>query len=61
MSEDIIVAIIGAAAVVIAAIIGLLKKSVGDKTTVTQRAKGNDITQIGVQIDKREERGKHER
>ena len=61
MSEDIIVAIIGAAAVVIAAIIGLFKKSGGNKTTVKQRAKGNDITQIGVQMEKSEERGKHER
>ena len=60
MSEGIIVAIISAAAVVIAAIIGLFKKIGGDKTTVKQRAKGNDITQI-VQIEKREERGKHER
>ena len=61
MSEGIIVAIISAAAVVIAALIGLLKKSGGDKTTVKQRAKGNDITQIGVQTEKREEHGKHER
>ena len=61
MSEGIIVAIIGAAAVVIAAIINLFKKNGGDKTTVKQRAKGNDITQIGVQIERKEERGKHER
>ena len=60
MSEGIIIALISASAVIIAAIIGLFKKASGSKTIVKQRAKGHDITQIGVQIERRE-RGKHER
>ena len=61
MNETIIAALIGAAGVILAAFIGLFKKSGGKKTIVRQRAKGNDITQIGIQIEKREARGKHER
>lgn len=60
MSEGIIVAIISASAVVVAAIIGLFKKGSGDKTIVKQRAKGNNTTQIGVQLEKRREPSKHE-
>ena len=60
MSEAIIVAIIGAAAVIIAAIIGLLKKINGNKTIIRQQANGKNIQQIGLQIEKRKERGKIE-
>ena len=60
MGEGVIIALISASAVIIAAIIGLFKKESGDKTVVRQRARGNGITQVGVQIDKREARDKHE-
>ena len=49
MEKDIIVAIIGAAGVIIAALIGLLAKSKEKSTKVKQKASGKNITQIGVQ------------
>ena len=50
MSEAIIVAIIGAVAVVIAAIISLFKKETkGDSSKIKQRIIGKDNTQIGIQ------------
>ena len=55
MSEAIIVAIIGAIAVVLAAIIGLFKKANGNKIVIKQKAKGNKTTQIGIQTTKKDE------
>lgn len=51
MSEGIIVAIIGAAAVVLAAIIGRNGLDRKNKITIKQTAKGNENTQIGIQIN----------
>ena len=61
MNSTIIAAIITAAAAIIGALIGLFNKKKGKSIVVKQRAKGKDIQQIGVQIGKREEQGKHER
>ena len=50
--NEIIVALIGAAGLIIAALIGLLRPKNSDKsnkTVVTQKTKGNGITQIGIQ------------
>ena len=53
MGTEIIVALIGAVAVVIAAIIGVWAKK--EKTTnIKQKAFGKNNTQIGVQINKKE-------
>lgn len=53
MGTEIIVALIGAAAVVIAAIIGVWGKK--EKTTnIKQKAFGKNNTQIGIQINKKE-------
>ncbi len=53
MTEGICVAIIGAGGVIIAAIISLFKKSeLKKKMIIKQKAKGNDISQIGIQIEK---------
>lgn len=63
MTEGIWIALIGAGGVIIAAIIGLLRKSeVTKRMIIKQKAKGNDIAQIGIQIDKnRSGGGNHER
>ena len=53
MDKEIIIALIGAAAVIIAAIIGVWGKK--EKTTnIKQKASGKNNTQIGVQINKKE-------
>lgn len=53
MDIEIIVALIGAAAVVIAAIIGVWGKK--EKTTnIKQKTFGNNNTQIGIQVNKKE-------
>ena len=53
MDTQIVVALIGAAAVVIAAIIGVFGKK--DKTTVIkQRSFGKNNSQVGIQINKKE-------
>lgn len=51
MTEGIIIAIIGAAGVVLAAIISLFKKSSGSgkNIKIEQRQKGKNNTQIGIQ------------
>ena len=49
MDKEIIIALIGAAAVIIAALIGLLAKNKEKSTKVKQKATGKNITQIGVQ------------
>ena len=53
METEIIVALIGAAAVVIAAIIGVWGKK-EKNTNIKQRASGKNNTQIGIQINKKE-------
>jgi len=60
MKEAIIAAIIGAVGVVLAAIIGLLKRESGNKTVIKQRSKGDHTTQIGVQISKDNEEKNNE-
>ena len=53
METEIVVALIGAAAVIIAAIIGIWGKK--EKTTnIKQKASGKSNTQIGIQINKKE-------
>ena len=53
MEIEIIVALIGAVAVVIAAIIGVWGKK--EKTTnIKQKAFGKNNTQIGIQVNKKE-------
>lgn len=53
MSEGIVVALIGAGAVVIAALIGLIAKATSKtKTQIKQKQKGNGNTQIGIQNNK---------
>ncbi len=51
MDIEIIVALIGAAGVIIAAVIGAVAKSKGadKKVTIKQKAKGENSVQIGVQ------------
>ena len=51
MTEGIIVAIIGAAGVILAAIIGLFQKNNTPKKNIKikQRQKGNNNAQIGIQ------------
>ena len=51
MSEAIIIALIGAAGVIIAAIVGLFKKGSEKKTVINQKATGKNATQIGIQIN----------
>ena len=62
MSEGIIVAIIGAVAVVLAAIIGLFSKKNGNsqKTIIRQKSKGNNSVQIGTQYNSAKEQDKDE-
>ena len=61
MSETIIAAIIGALSLIVAAIIGLLKKdSQGHSTKVTQTVIGKNNTQIGLQNNYEKTTGKHE-
>lgn len=62
MSENIIVALIGAGAVIIAAIITLIgnlkKKNVSEKRTkIKQSAKGNSNVQIGIQNNLSNDKG----
>ena len=63
MSENIIVAFIGASAVIIAAIVALIgnlgkKKSKSEgKTTIKQSVKGNSNVQIGIQNNSSNEKG----
>ena len=53
MDKEIIIALIGAAAVIIAAIIGVWGKK--EKTTnIKQKSSGKNNTQIGIQINKKE-------
>lgn len=57
MDTEIIVAIIGAAAVIVAAIIGIWNKK--EKTSnknihIKQKTSGKNNTQIGIQINKKE-------
>lgn len=53
MDKEIIIALIGAAAIIIAAIIGVWGKK--EKTTnIKQKASGKNNTQIGIQINKKE-------
>ena len=53
MDKEIIIALIGAAAVIIASIIGVWGKK--EKTTnIKQKASGKNNTQIGIQINKKE-------
>lgn len=53
MDTEIIVALIGAAAVIIAAVIGVFGKK--EKTiNIKQKASGKNNTQIGIQITKKE-------
>lgn len=53
MDKEIIIALIGAAAAIIAAIIGVWGKK--EKTTnIKQKASGKNNTQIGIQINKKE-------
>ncbi len=62
MSETIIVAIIGALGLVVAAIIGLFKKSSqGNSPIIKQKIIGKNNTQIGIQNNYKREKGKHER
>lgn len=59
VSEGIIIAIIGGAVTVIAAIIGLIAKSSSknkQKNVVKQKQKGNGNNQIGIQNITKEER-----
>lgn len=53
MDTDIIVALISAAAVVIAAIIGIWGKK-EKSTQIRQKAFGKNNSQIGIQINKKE-------
>ena len=63
MTEAIIVALIGAAGIVIVAIINKIggkkkasdTKTDGQKTVINQKTKGGNATQIGIQINKRED------
>lgn len=63
MRENIIVALIGAGAVIIAAIVSLLgnlskKKSLsGEKTIIKQSVKGNSNVQIGIQNNSSNDKG----
>lgn len=53
MDKEIIIALIGAAAAIIAAIIGVWGKK--EKiTNIKQKASGKNNTQIGIQINKKE-------
>lgn len=53
MDKEIIIALISAAAVIIAAIIGVWVKK--EKTiNIKQKASGKNNTQIGIQINKKE-------
>ena len=53
MDKEIIIALIGAAAIIIAAIIGVWGKK--EKTTnIKQKASGKNNTQLGIQINKKE-------
>ena len=53
MDKEIIIALIGAAAIIIAAIIGVWGKK--EKTTnIKQKASVKNNTQIGIQINKKE-------
>ena len=59
MSEAIIAAIIGALGVVVAAIIGLFKKSSqGNNPKIKQKIIGKNNTQIGIQNNYEREKGK---
>ena len=53
MDTEIIVAIIGAAAAIIAAIIGVWGKK-EKSTNIKQKASGKNNMQIGIQINKKE-------
>ena len=53
MDKEIIIALIGAAAVIIAAIIGVWGKK-EKMTNIKQKASGKNNTQIGIQINKKE-------
>lgn len=59
MSKEITVALIGACAVIVAALIGLFKKS-SRGTTINQRAIGKNNTQIGIQQNTETEEKAHE-
>jgi hypothetical protein len=61
MSNEITVAIIGACGVILAALIGLFKKSShASKTTISQRAIGKNNTQVGIQQNHETEDKQHE-
>ena len=53
MDKEIIIALIGAAAVIIAAIIGIWGKK-EKSTNIKQKSSGKNNTQIGIQINKKE-------
>ena len=54
MSDTIIGAIISAVAVIVAAIIGLFCAQKKTKIKFKQIAKGSDILQVGIKIEKKE-------
>jgi len=53
MSEGILIALIGAGAVIIAAVIGLIGKNITNSSNrnvkIKQSSKGNTVTQVGIQ------------
>lgn len=60
MSKEITVALIGACAVIVSALIGLFKKA-SHGTTIKQRAIGKNNTQIGIQQNTAMDEKPHER
>lgn len=68
MTEGVVVALIGAVATVLVALIGLVgkrKKSSGEsddgkKITIKQKAEGANSTQIGIQINNEKSDNRHE-
>lgn len=61
MSKEISVALIGAFAIIVSALIGLFKKSFqANKTMISQRAIGKNNTQIGIQQNHETEDKAHE-
>ena len=59
MEKEVVAAIIGAIAVIIAAFIGLLRKGNVKRTIINQKAKGNDSIQVGIINEKAEGKKKN--
>ena len=59
MEKEVAAAVIGGLAVIIAALIGLLRKGNGKRTIINQKAKGDDSIQVGIIHEKSEGRKKN--